>query len=392
MAAHIATASRLDRLLSFIKRDAGNLALRKDTIREACGTGNWEIARRLIQESLQAHPQEAELLALCGLTCLQGQAYVAAERALSAALTQGVDAAEVRYNLAFALFMQRRCLEALEVLNGSSVLQALPLALLLRARCLHHLGRREEAAADCMAHLAAMPAEAEASGLLALILYEQGNTEAARPHAEAALQQNPKQLEAMLMSALLQLDAQEFGAARESFAALVQAHPHCGRGWLGRALVELSDMQIEAAKSDIERAAMYMPEHIGTWHILGWIRILQGDLPAAVTAFERALLIDRNFGETHGALAAVAAAQGRNDEARFGIRRARRLDPQSMSVQYAEMVLLQRRGRGAEAWALLKAAMERPTVRGVPYRDLIVAQMRRLHAGTGTPWVPPALH
>lgn len=42
------------------------------------------------------------------------------------------------------------------------------------ARCLHHVGRREEAESACRACLAAQPVDAGADGLLALLLYESG--------------------------------------------------------------------------------------------------------------------------------------------------------------------------------------------------------------------------
>jgi Flp pilus assembly protein TadD len=53
-------------------------------------------------------PDDAELLRLSGLAHLQARRYAAAERALSAALTQGLSTAEVHYNLALSQFMQGR--------------------------------------------------------------------------------------------------------------------------------------------------------------------------------------------------------------------------------------------------------------------------------------------
>src|SRR5882724_11718693 len=108
MTSSAATSARLTRLLAFIARDAGNLALRKDAICEACNTGHWEIARELIEAGLQLQPGEPALLALSGFAHLQAQRHADAEQALSAALARGIEAAEVRYNLAFAVFMQKR--------------------------------------------------------------------------------------------------------------------------------------------------------------------------------------------------------------------------------------------------------------------------------------------
>lgn len=376
------SSARLNRLLTFIELDAGNLALRKDAIREACDTGHWDIARSLIDAGLQAHPDDAELLGFSGFAHLQACSYVDAERAFSAALVQRSDATALRYNLAFAYFMQKRYPDALEVLTAQ-VRQEVPLALLLRARCLHHLRRSEEAIADCRAHLAVAAEDPETNGLLALILYESGQTEPATQHADKALKQNPKQLEAMLALASMQSDAQQYDVAKASFNTLLEAHPQCGRGWLGLALIELTHLQIEAARRDIELAATHMQEHIGTWHVLAWIHIMQGDVQAAEDAFKSALALDRNFGETHGGLAVIAALQGREEDARASMKRALRLDPQCLSARCAEMALLQREGRNDEARAVLDAVLARPVARSdMQYRDLVAMRMKYLQART----------
>lgn len=87
-------------------------------------SGHWNIAQKLIESGLQTHPAEAELLALSGFVCLPAQRYGDAEGALSAALEQGLSAAELHYKLAFALFMQRRYSDALERLLPPAVGQA----------------------------------------------------------------------------------------------------------------------------------------------------------------------------------------------------------------------------------------------------------------------------
>jgi Tfp pilus assembly protein PilF len=318
---------------------------------------------------------------LSGLVHLQAQRYVDAEQVLSAALARGVEAAEVRYNLAFALFMQQRHADSLEILAAPALSQTIPPALLLRARCLHHLDRREEAVADCRGHLAVVPDSAETQGLLALLTYEQGQSDNARVHAEAALRQHPQQLEAMLVRASMYCDAREYDAARSAFGTLLEAHPECARARLGRGLVELAQMQLDAALQDVERAAAHLPEHIGTWHVLAWIQIMRRDVSAADTAFQQALALNRNFAETHGGLAVIAALQGREVDAEASIKRALRLDPQSLSPRYAQILLLQRQGQHAEAAAVLDVVLASPSGRdGAPYRDLLNAHLKALRA------------
>ncbi|MET0534148.1 MAG: tetratricopeptide repeat protein [Steroidobacter sp.] len=376
-----ATSSvRLNRLLIFVEHHPANLALRKDAIREAFNIGHWDTARRLIDEGLRHQSDDASLLALSGFSYLQAHHYGDAEEALTGALLQGLDVAEVKYNLAFVTFEQKRYEEALLLLTPA-VTERVPLALQLRARCLHHLGRRDEAIEHCRAHLAIVREDAETHGLLGLMLYERSQFEAALPHMSAALANNPRQLEAMLVAASLQSDSKNYDTARALFDELLHSHPECGRGWLGLALIELTQLQVYAAKRNSELATTYMPDHIGGWHVLAWTNILLGDILSAELAFDRALSVDRNFCETHGGLAVIAAMQGRDVDARVSIKRALRLDPQSLLAQYAQMLLLQRTGRHTQAQQLLNTVLGRtPERMSVQHRDLVAAQLEYMKA------------
>jgi Flp pilus assembly protein TadD len=82
-----------------------------------------------------------------------------------------------------------------------------------------------------------------------------------------------------------------------------------------------------------------MPSHIGTWHLLGWSRILGRELDGARSAFDTALGLDRNFGESHGGMAVVLALQGQREQAEAAIERALGLDRDSLAARYAQMVL-----------------------------------------------------
>ncbi|MEO8152141.1 MAG: tetratricopeptide repeat protein [Rhizobacter sp.] len=375
---HPSTA-RLDRLLNYIERDAGNMVLRKDAIREAMASGQRDMARGLIDAGLQMQNDDAELLAFSALAYLQAQHYANAEQVLLEALAVAPDVAELHYNMAFAQFMQKRYDDALKQLLRPGLVQALPLALTLRARCHFHLQRPLAAIADCKERLGVSPDDAETRGLVALLLYEQGQADDAMENVAAALRLAPRQLEAMLTLALLQADAQDHDAARSSFESLLQAYPECGRGWLGLGMLKLSRMDIEAARGDIELAAIHMPEHIGTWHALAWLQIMQGDIAAAGVSFEQAMALDRNFGETHGGLAVIAALEGREAEASASIRRALRLNPQGLSAQYAEMLLLKRRGEEGAAKAVLDAFLASTVPgTGLQYRDLVATHMKSL--------------
>lgn len=366
---------RLKRLLAFLEQDPGNLQLRKDAIRLAHDAGSWDVASELIETGLDLQPLDPSLHALAGFSWLQARRYADAERELWAALSLGVEPAEVRYNLALALYLQGRYEDALEQLSAPLIPFELPIVLPLRVRCLHQLHRLDEAIVDCEAYLARVGDDAEAQGLLALALYDRGMPDRARAHAETSIKERPTLLEAMLVLASLQLDAGAFTDARASFTELLHHHPSCARARLSMALIELNDMHLGNARTEVETAARLTPDHIGTWHVLAWTALLQDDVPAAAKGFESAMAIDRNFGESHGGVAVIAAIEGRTDEAKESIKRALRLDPKSLSARYAQMVLLQREGRHQEAQGILDAVLDG---KDFNYRNALARQLQRL--------------
>jgi tetratricopeptide (TPR) repeat protein len=379
------SSARLHRLLRYVELDPGNRALRLEAIRAAFTLGDWATARSLLDAGLVTHAADAQLLELSGFSHLQAQDYRDAEQALREALDAGASSPELEYHLAIALFMQRRYADALANLGAWVAEPQNARARVLRARCLHHLGRLDEATAELQTHLDISPGDPEADGLMALLLYEQGSIDRAQSHADAALGRAPQQIEALLARASMQFDARALDAARSSYDAVVGVDPRCGRAWLGLALLNLRELKLDAAKRDIQRATVHLPEHLGTWHVLAWIHIMLGDVAGAQAAFERALALDRNFGETHGGLAVIAALQNREEVARSNARRALRLDPRSLSAKYAEMLLLKHHGRHDDARAVLDSVLSREAGRGgVRYRELLVEQLQSLQA-SGNP-------
>jgi len=379
-------SSRLGRLLRYIELDPGNLALRLDVIREAFGTGDWDVARKLLDAGLRAHPGQPQLQELSGVSHMQAQRFPDAEEALRGAFDAGVKSSELRYHLAIALFMQHRYSDALEHLRVPPESPEQPFGMVLRARCLHHLRRPEEAITTLQIYLDVSPDDTEGHGLLALLLQEEGHDDEARTHIDAAIERNPRQVEALLALAAMQSEGPESEVARKSFDAILRVDSRCGRAWLGLALLNLREMRLDAAMHDAQLAASHLPEHLGTWHVFAWIQIMLGDVVGAQAAFERAMSVDRNFGETHGGLAVVAALQDREDDARLHLKRALRLAPQSLAATYAEMLLLQREGRDEEAMRLLDSVLSRKAGRaGLQYRELVIAQLQALQARGGSP-------
>jgi tetratricopeptide (TPR) repeat protein len=370
--------NRLHRLLGLLQLEPGNLQLRQQAILEAWQRQEWGMSRELIDDGLTIHPANGHLLAQSGLAFLHASSYAEAEAVMSAAAQSDDAPAWNLFYLAYARFKLDRYELALEALSSTSLVRSVPAALLLRARCQHHLNRREEAIADCKSHLLLSPHDADTHGLLALISYELQDERGAATSAHTALRLNPNQREALLALGSVHADNGDGDAALQAFTTLAEAHPDCGRGWLGLAMARLTDHHLSLARSAASRAVALLPNHIGAWHVLAWVDIIQGDLATARISLEHALELNRNFGETHGSLAVVAAIQGMEQDAELFIKKTLRLAPQSMAVRCAEIILLLQRGQEREAQAVMDAFLDRPSSKEqMHYRNLAKKQMER---------------
>ncbi|WNH48604.1 tetratricopeptide repeat protein [Stenotrophomonas aracearum] len=187
------------------------------------------------------------------------------------------------------------------------------------------------------------PADAQVQGVLALALFDNDELGRAQLHANAAVALQAHQHEALLVLGSLALRS-EPAVALGYFQRAADTHPGSGRALSGLGQSQMLQGGMPDAERTLQQAARAMPEHLGTWHALAWSQLLQGNVVAAQASFEQSLAVDRNFGDTHGGLALVHALQGRRHEAEEALKRAFRLDPRSMTAQYAQVVL--RSGRG----------------------------------------------
>ena len=65
--------------------------------------------------------------------------------------------------------------------------------------------------------------------------------------------------------------------------------------------------------------------------------------------------LDRNFADSHGGLALIAALRGQTESAEQSVKRALRLNPQCVTAIYAKSLLLSDSGHDEEADRLLSA-------------------------------------
>jgi len=355
---------RLVRLLGFLSHDPTNPMLLTDALRLAIEAGDLGNGKRLLDHLAQHPVDDPQVCALALHLALQAHDFSTAAAYGDKAVQAGVEHPAVIYNAAFAHFYSGDYLGTTELFARHAAGQDNSAALLLHARALHHQELTEEAEPLVAQALAQEPQSNEARGLLALLRYENDDLDSALSLSREVLVEDPDQLDALIACASAHFEQRDIGASRNAWEHTVQAHPRCGRAWSGLGQLEFNELQFDQAEQHLRQAVEFMPDHIGTWHLLAWIYILRNDSRAAREALLKSYELDRNFGETHGGLAVVDIMDGLEDEGRFGIRRALKLNPDGLGARYAEMLLLQRAGKAEEASQLVQQVLAKTSPDG----------------------------
>lgn len=385
-------SSRLTRLLGFLARDPGNTTLLLDALSLAIASADMPQRQRLI-DHVQQHAIESAAVdaQIAHLQLLMGN-YAAASAYGDKAIQAGISHPAVLLNTAYGHFYSgdydssAAILAKLTAQDDASVDM-----LLLHARALHHQAKPEPTEHMVLRALQREPAHVEAKGLLALLQYERGDNDGALRLAHDVLAQNQDQLDALLACGAVHFEQGRIEASRKTWLHTVATHPTCGRAWSGLAQLEFNELEFVPAEEHLKIAVIYMPDHIGTWHLLAWLYILQRDSQRAREALDKSYALDRNFGETHGGLAVVDALDGKDEQARVGIRRALKLDPECMSARYAEMLILQKEGKSEAATAAINQVFDRNAPGSNYSGRVLVERWLETHQGKASK-TPPGQH
>jgi tetratricopeptide (TPR) repeat protein len=360
--------SRAALLAGFADRDPENPILLCDLLDELLAAGRLDDASARLGKtpaSLRETPGVRFREARCALLRSDTKTAIA----LLQPLVSQVDVAPagVVHDLAYAQLTEGRAEEALQTLAHPHDADGDVVALaLLKARILHRL-QRLDAALETLAPIQTGPRLPEVQGVRALLWLDAGDTSRASEQAEWALQADPDQHEAGIVRGTLALWSQRVQESTAAFERVLARHPRSGRAWLGLGQNVMLAGDVPSARALLERASAEMPDHIGTWHALAWCQLLEGDLAGAKRSFDKAFVLDRTFGETHGGFALVHALRSERKEAEESIKRATRLDPQGRAARYAQSVLLMDDGRVDEARKMVDGILARsPGVGDVP--------------------------
>ena len=333
------TAPQLERLLGYLHQDPQNPRLLGEAFDVALGSGSFDVARALLQQSLGAWPEDVAWQNREGLLLLATGECALAGEVFGRLRAQGLDDAGIRYNHAYSIFGQGQYESALQALDGllDQDGELGDLAQVLWLRCQHHTHRFDEPLKAFMA--SSRPLSPEAWGIASLMAVDLEWMEEARAWSDRALAARPDQLEALVARGSLALGDQNSAQAKELFQRALAIHPTDGRTWSGMAFTRMLEMDFSGAKEAFTHAVAAMTDHIGTWIGLGWCEWFNQQPQAAQAAFERALELNRNFAECHGGLAVVLAQTGPREAAEAEIERALRLDPRCLSARFAQSLL-----------------------------------------------------
>jgi len=367
-------ADPVDQLESFLAQDPSNIALVSESVHAAVRSGQNERARAILERSRAAVAGDAPLRHLEATILLAENRFTEARELLTGLVRDGADAPGVLFNLGYA------ALRAGDPAAGASVLQGLlehpdaaPETLTWLLRCQLHAGHPEHALESW--RVAPLPLRTpEATGVASLASFDADLADEARRLADDALAAGARSLEPIVVRASLALMDGDFSNAdallergRRVMPEDPRLHFTCGLAFLLRGLPA-------EANGEFRFAVARQPAHAGGWIAFAWSSIFTGNLAEARDSLEHAMALDRNFAETHGALAVVDALQGHREAAQSGIDRASRLDRNSMAWRYAEAVL---QGAHHDAATLRSRVDELMARRPDKARFALLARMRR---------------
>jgi tetratricopeptide (TPR) repeat protein len=355
-----ALRNELGRLKSLLPSDPRNPVLLRHCAQLAIELGDYTEALNMASAALQCAPGDAEAMFHRASALMGMRHYKEASQCLAVLQAHGLTHAGIAVNRAlchYALGEFREAGALLEALidAGEKSTDVLRLAVSTR----HHLGDLKGAIDLADAHPEVVSQDGAVAGVYALAYLDAGRAADAERAAFQALAKNPDSVDGLSVRGALALSNMDSPTAETSFRRVLELTPENGRAWIGLGTIALLAGDLGGAKDRLERGVAAMPRHVGSWHVLGWTHLVAGDLDSAERVFEHALELERNFAETHGALAAVHAMRGRAAEARKEIAIADRLNREGLAARFATAVLAGQAGNSGAAGSLLRATIAR---------------------------------
>lgn len=280
----------------------------------------------------------------------------------------------IALGLAYAYFQSKEYNEALDLIECGIFEQVDQLTAqfyLLKARCYHALSETEAALEILDEAVKTHPDNYDIFGMISLLYCDQGQIEKAVALAKQVILQNESQQEALLVLNYASIQDQSIETAKQQAENLIKLNPENGRAWMNLGLSYMLDNHLNEALQAIEKAVEYMPDFIGLWHTKGWCELLSKNTEKAKESFISAFELDRNFAESHGNLAVIAALEKDQEKATYYITRAKRLNPDNFAGNYADILLLHQKSPELAEQKLKTLIKKLPLKEGQNFEQLI---------------------
>ena len=353
--ANSSSADRLGRLRALLRADPDNQRLARECVDLSLACGDYDFVLEHTQKVLSDTPRELTASFDRASALIGKREYADAIVLLRevAAKQPEISAASMNLGLChYRLAQYAEALAPLEAAYASGERSAGLLRLLVSTA--HHLGLMEKAIALAKANPQLAAKDPKLAGVYAIAYLDANQPKDAARWAAKALAVDPDSIDGLTVQATLDAARMLVVHAREKYERVLQLAPENGRAWVGLGTLALLDRDLPKARSLLARGTELMPGHVGSWHVLAWVYLLDGDLDSAAQILEKSAQTERNFAETHGGLAAIAALRGEREAAERGIETALRLDPKCLSAQFARSVLLSRSGNAAGGHQLIR--------------------------------------
>ena len=359
-----ARASRLRQLQGYLAQDPANPHLLADVCDAALAAGEHDVALQAIATAASHRMEPAAWQHRRAHVAIAQREWALALELLEA-LQQSAGHPTFLHDIALVHFRAGRfaaCRETVQAALDDSAIEGdlLDGLQVLWLRSMHQLGLLEEAWTWVGQQRSAGRLQQQAMGVASLIAVDGERLSDARALAEGALAATRPVQEALVAGAYVALAQRQTDDAAGLLRRALASHPHDGRTWSAMGLASMQAGDLVTARRNFEQAVQTIPGHVGTWHALGWTCLLLQDLPAARAAFAQALERDRNFGESHGAMALVLLLEGRGDESGHHLRIAERLDSRGVTAGYVRAFAKGEARDAASVHALARRLLDRP--------------------------------
>lgn len=343
-------SAHIESLRAYLQADPANLTLQCELCDVLLDNGQTQGALELLQAALRQHPGHIGLRYRLGVVQRRLGQLEAARDTLGQLVQEGTQADALLYELACVHAMLHEAAPAAELLaqvvTTAGYASRYPDADVWLLRMLHQDGQLDAALAHGLRVLASDRPDWRVLAAMATLYIDNDQIDEAgqllgRLGAQGPAADLSAAVQAELASAqgFVALRGEDLTLARQHFETSLHHDGGFARSLLGLGLVLAASGELAPAQAWLGQAVQAMPSHIGSWHALAWLQLAQDDLAGAQASFAQAFELDTAFGESHGAMALMAALRGDRASAQEHCKIGRRLDKHALNVMAAQLVL-----------------------------------------------------